>query len=253
MSRCRITYLTGLLLSASLAAGGCGRQENKEAAVPAPERSVPATTIPDAALAGNEATPGDSGLAIKRAVVTGEGDHATLRACDEKAYLWLIDGEGALTELLTADASSMYIEAYGERAAVPQNLPAARSLAGAFVLEQLLYAGVPGEGRGCSGPQPDYAVMARGNEPFWSASVMENRMIWRQPEAEITLHQLQSEDAEGTVSYRATAENHALELFVGAQPCRDSMSGEYFALSARAVLDGREFKGCARVGKQDAP
>ena len=252
MSRCRITYLTGFVLGVSLAASGCGRQENQEAA-PAAEATAPATPMPAAPPAQQEEAPADSGLAIKRAVVTGEGDHATLRACDDKAELWLIDGEGALTELLTADASSMYIEAYGERAAVPENLPAASGHAGAFVLEQLLYAGVPGEGRGCDASQPDYAVMARGNEPFWAASVMNDGMIWKQPDAEITLRELQSEDAEGAVSYRATAEGHALELFVGAEPCRDSMSGEYFAFSARAVLDGREFKGCARVGKQDAP
>jgi uncharacterized membrane protein len=38
-------------------------------------------------------------------------------------------------------------------------------------------------------------------------------------------------------------------LLLDAQPCRDSMSGEFFAYAARAVLDGMEFKGCARVGK----
>jgi uncharacterized membrane protein len=36
---------------------------------------------------------------------------------------------------------------------------------------------------------------------------------------------------------------------VDAQTCRDPMSGELFAYSARAVLDGKEFSGCARVGK----
>lgn len=250
MSRRRATYLTGFVLSALCAAAGCGRQEKQEAALPA---AAPAPAVEDASHVPDDDAPADSGLAIKRAVVTGEGDHATLRACDDNADLWLIDGEGALTELLTADASSMYIEAYGERAAVPENLPAASGHAGAFVLEQLLYAGVPGEGRGCNAPLPDYAVMARGNEPFWSVSVMESSMIWRQPDAQITLTGLESEDAEGTVSYRATTQGHALELFVGAQPCRDSMSGEYFAFSARGVLDGGEFKGCARVGKQDAP
>ena len=40
-----------------------------------------------------------------------------------------------------------------------------------------------------------------------------------------------------------------VELLVDAQTCRDPMSGELFAYAARAVLDGKEFSGCARVGK----
>lgn len=76
-------------------------------------------------------------------------------------------------------------------------------------------------------------------------------MVWKQPEApqEIKLGELQSQDAEGTVSYRATATGHNVELLIDSQVCRDSMSGEYFAFAARATLDGKEFKGCAHVGR----
>jgi len=45
----------------------------------------------------------------------------------------------------------------------------------------------------------------------------------------------------------ADADLQALAGF--AQVCRDAMSGEFFAYSARAVLDGKEFNGCARVGR----
>jgi uncharacterized membrane protein len=51
------------------------------------------------------------------------------------------------------------------------------------------------------------------------------------------------------VRYHAAGNGHELELLVDAQTCRDPMSGELFAYSARAVLDGKEFSGCARVGK----
>jgi uncharacterized membrane protein len=79
-------------------------------------------------------------------------------------------------------------------------------------------------------------------------------MVWKQPGApqQIVFGQQQSDDAEGTVSYRASADGHALELMIDAQPCRDSMSGEFFAFAARAILDGKQFSGCARVGTQDA-
>ena len=82
----------------------------------------------------------------------------------------------------------------------------------------------------------------RSRTPAWCGSSRRHRR-------KSSLTALQSQDAEGTVSYRATADGHNLELLIDAQACRDSMSGEYFAYAARAVLDGKEFKGCARVGK----
>ena len=257
MSRSRILYFTGLSM---FLLGACGREAANEA-VPAASPAASAqpaaaqAIAPGPATGATEASPEESGLAIKRGVVTGDGDHATFRACDDKAELWLLDeNEGALTQLLTEDTTSLYVEAYGERDSVPDELVAARSLAGVFVLEQLLYAAPPGEMNACEQGAPAYVVAARGNEPFWAAQVMPTGMIWKQPAepTQITLGDLQAEDAEGTVGYRASDAQHTLELHIEAQSCRDSMSGEYFAFAAHAVLDGAQFKGCARVGKPDA-
>lgn len=230
---------------------GCSRQQN-DATPSAPAPAASASVVEPPASASAEA-PAESSLSIKRGMVSAAGDHATFRACDDKDELWLIDAsDGALTQLLTEGETPAYVEVYGERAPVPDDVPAARGSADAFILEQLLYVGVAGEGAGCAKPAPDYVVAARGNEPFWSAQVTDTGMVWKQPEApqEIVLGDLQSQDAEGTVSYRASTGDHQLELMIDAQACRDSMSGEYFAFVARAVLDGRQFKGCAHVGKQ---
>jgi len=80
--------------------------------------------------------------------------------------------------------------------------------------------------------------------------VTQDAAIWRQPQEpqELKLGDLESQDAEGTVSYRASSANHRLELYIDAQSCSDSMSGELFAFAARGALDGKPFKGCARVG-----
>ena len=104
---------------------------------------------------------------------------------------------------------------------------------------------------GCDEPAADYVVKARGTEPFWSVEVGEAGIVWRQPQEpkEIVLGAPQTQDAEGAVRYHASSNGHELELLVDAQTCRDSMSGELFAYSARAILDGKEFSGCARVGK----
>lgn len=248
---CRISAATCSIAASAavLMSMGCTRQ-HEEAASPA---STPAVSVPAAELpASANAEPAESSLAIKRGVVTAAGAHATFRACDDKGDLWLIDAsDGALTQLLAEGTTSAYVEVYGERAPVPDDVPAARGHAGVFIIEQLLFAGVSGEGAGCAKPAPDYVVAARGNEPFWSAQVTDTGMVWKQPEApqQIVLGELQSQDAEGTVSYRASSGDHNLQLLIDAQACRDSMSGDYFAYAARAVLDGKQFKGCAHVGK----
>ena len=253
MSRCRILCLTGLWLTSALFAGGCSRPSGETA----PSGTAPVAPAPTTELSSGpvEEPSAESSLAIKRGIVTAEGDHATFRACDDPSDLWLLDeGEGALTQLLTEDQTSLYVEVYGERGPVPDNLAAAKGKPGVFILEQLLYAASTGESRGCERPAADYVVLARGNEPFWAVQVTQAGMTWKQPEEprEISLTEVQAEDAEGTVGYRASDAQHTLELQIEAQSCRDSMSGEYFAFSARAVLDDKEFKGCAHVGTQDA-
>ena len=261
----RISTLAMSIAAAMLlAAGGCTHKEPEPAERPVTSAPTSPTPSPATELspAPTDALPADSSLSIKRGIVTAAGDHAMFRACDDKTDLWLVDeADGTLTQLLTeGDDSTFYVEAYGERGPVPDSIPAARGQAGAFVLEQLLYAGAAGQGRGCEQPAPDYIVSARGNEPFWSIKVTDTNMVWKQADApqESTFDEMQSEDAEGSVSYRASTRGSApdkprtLELVIDALSCRDSLSGEYFAFSARATLDGRDFKGCGRVGKQDA-
>ncbi|HEY4368385.1 MAG TPA: hypothetical protein VGN07_14210 [Steroidobacteraceae bacterium] len=225
---------------------GCERKPAETPAQPAAATEPPVTTTPT-----TPAQPADSSLAIKRGVITA-GEHPIFRACDGHVDLWVIDeSEGALTQLFSEGAKSVYAEVYGERTIIPQDVPAAHSYPGAFVLEQLLYAGNVSEVKGCEVAAPSDVVSARGNEPSWAVQVTDTQMVWKQPSApqEITLGGLQSQDAEGTVSYNASGDGHEVELLIDAQPCRDSMSGEFFGFAARAKLDGKEFKGCARVGR----
>jgi uncharacterized membrane protein len=200
--------------------------------------------------------PAESGLAIKRGIAMLAQDRTTFRPCDEKAELWLVDQtDGVLRQAFAPESQGnppmLYVEAYGERAPIAdEDPPEARAYGATFVLEEVLYAGVQGEGRGCEAPVKDYVVAARGNEPSWSVEVRDERVMWRQPGTppEIDLGAPQTQDAEGAAHYRAAANGHQLELLIDSQACRDSMSGEYFAYAAKATLDGKEFSGCARVG-----
>jgi uncharacterized membrane protein len=237
--------------AAALAIAACSREPP-----PAPEPALPPDPALDASSPPPEPPPADSGLAIKRGTLALRKDRATFQACGEKEALWVLDQtESSLGNIfgaeLQAGSLNLYIEAYGERGPVAEDVPEARDFAGMFVLEEVLYASIEGAASACARPEPTYIVAARGNEPFWAVEVHETQMIWRSPEEpkELVMEVEPAQDAEGAVRYHARGGEHQLELLLDAQPCRDSMSGDFFAYAARAVFDGMELKGCARVGK----
>jgi uncharacterized membrane protein len=238
-----------LLSIGALALCACSKQE-----MPATSSTTDAALDAAPPVTASTELPAESSLSLKRGTLTLAADHATFQPCGESAPLWLIDQtDGVLRETFASEPKpfELYVEAHGERTPTPTETAAARAYSGAFLLEEVLYAMPAAEARGCDTPAPSYIVAARGNEPFWSVEVMpDDKMVWRQPEApqELTFEALQSEDAEGTVGYSGTADGHKLELFIEAQSCRDSMSGAYFAYTARAVFDGKALAGCARVG-----
>jgi uncharacterized membrane protein len=245
----------GLLLTAciGIALAACSKTPSPaEPPVPSqpPEASAPANSPTSAATE----PPAESSLALKRGTLVLAAQHATFRPCGAQADLWVVDQtDGDLRRTFAAETTpiELYIEAHGERAPVPEGNANARAFAGAFLLEEVLYATQPAESRGCMEAAPNYIVRASGNEPFWSVEVGTDKMVWRQPDGpkEIVVAAPESQVAEGTVGYVGTGGEHKVELFVDLQPCRDSMSGAFHAYSARAVLDGTEFKGCARIGE----
>lgn len=248
----------GMLLShcaVLLTLAGCSKAPDPVAPPAAP--SAPSDVSgPSSETAAASEPAAESGLAIKRGVVTLAPDRTTFRPCGEQADLLLVDQtDGVLKREFAGEKDAngadpglkLYIEAYGERAV---DQPAPAGFAGTFMLEEALYAAPDGQTRGCDSPPQDYIVAARGNEPFWGAEVSEEALLWRQPEEpkEISIAAPQTQDSEGAVSFVAANAEHKIELLIEAQACRDDMSGEYFAYSARATLDGKKYAGCARVG-----
>jgi uncharacterized membrane protein len=245
------------LVCSTLLAAACSREAEQPAAPSEPTAPANAATpaVPEAAPT-QSAPPTDSSLAIKRGIIMLAQDRMTFRPCNEKVELWLLDqSDGTVRETFADEMQKgpamLYVEAYGERAAVSEDIAEARAYAGTFVLEEVLYAATQDQVRGCAEPAVNYIVMARGTEPFWTVEVGDAGIVWRQPAdpKEISFGAPQTQDAEGAVRYHASGNGHDLELLVDAQTCRDAMSGEFFAYSARAVLDSKEFSGCARVGR----
>jgi uncharacterized membrane protein len=246
-----------VVVCASTSLAACSRPQGQLSSAPVSPVSdgASAAQVVGPEAGGGTEPPAESSLSIKRGLAMLAQDRATFRPCDENVELWLLDQtDGVLAQTFGSEARNtpvtLYIEAYGERAPVAEDIPAARAYGGTFLLEEVLYAGVQGEVRGCDLPIPDYIVAARGTEPFWAVEVSDTRMLWRQPEEprEIDLGMPQMEDSEGAVRYHASSGAHQLELMIDTQPCRDAMSGELFAYSAKVKLDGKELTGCARVG-----
>jgi uncharacterized membrane protein len=238
-----------------LTLGGCSKAPEPTAPASAPTADTGTSSLASEPSATSE-PPAESGLAIKRGIVTLAPDRSSFRPCGEQKDLLVVDQtDGVLKREFAGEkdatgadqALKLYIEAYGERAI---DQPAPEGFAGTFLLEEALYAAPDGQTRGCDLPPQDYIVAARGNEPFWGAEVTEAALLWRQPEEpkEISIAAPQTQDSEGAVSYIAANAEHKIELLIEAQACRDDMSGEYFAYSARATLDGKKYSGCARIG-----
>lgn len=248
--------ISTLVCSATLLLASCSRQPQQVATSADPAPSVSAAATEQPAAPALPEPPAESGLAIKRGIVMLAQDRTTFRPCNEKVELWLLDqGDGLLPQVFAEEMQKgpamLYVEAYGERAPIAEDIADARAYAGTFILEEVLYAGMQSQVRGCDAPAENYIVAARGSEPSWSVEVGDGGMVWRQPvePKEIALGAPQTQDAEGAVRYHASGSGHELQLMVDAQACRDPMSGEFFAYSARAVLDSKEFTGCARVGR----
>jgi len=253
----RVSGAPNIVCAVLLTLAGCSK-------APEPARELPPTTLPTAPAPADDTAaeaepPAESGLAIKRGVVTLAADRITFRPCGEQADVWMIDQtEGLLARTFAGEKPAdgtplkLYIEAYGERASTAENLPAnAANFPGVFVLEEALYAAPAEQIKGCDTPPQAYIVAAHGSEPFWSAEVTEAALTWRQADEpkEISLPAPQTQDSEGAVSYTAADKDHQVQLMIESQDCRDAMSGEYFAYAARAKLDGKQFAGCARIGE----
>lgn len=249
MLRCLLRLIACLLLAS------CSREPSVAPATRGEAPTASKRPVTPAAT-GTPATdaPTESSLEIKRGVVTLTKDRTTYRPCNEKTELWLLDQtDGVLRQTFPQlpEAATIYIEVYGERTQTPKDVATAKGYSGALILEELLYAAPRQEDAdSCAAEAPTYVVAAHGAEPLWSAEIREKEITWRQSEVprEMLMQIPDAADAEGTVSYRGVADGYELQMDIEGQPCRDASSGEYFAYSARASLNGKEFNGCARVG-----
>jgi uncharacterized membrane protein len=227
---------------------GCGSSNTETGAADAPASTT--ATAPVLPAATPQELEAESSLSVKRGVITLTTQTRSFRLCGANVDLTLTDQlepDGALDRLYAElGGKPIYAEAYGDRGEVQpgSNAPSA------FNMEELLYATANNPAATCAVPLGTYELQARGSEPTWSVEVFQDTMVFKQTVAptEIKFTAVETADTEGTVTYRAGADRHVLELVITQRACRDAVTNEYYAYSATARIDKLTLNGCARVG-----
>jgi len=170
--------------------------------------------------------------------------------CGEDVPAWLEDGTGGeLVDLYGALAGipnePLFAELRGIMGDPPSSGPGSRYAYGfrATAVRQLSFAPEAPE---C--PEIVYGITARGNEPFWSVTLVVDGGEMRTPESpEPIVFVGMTERYEG-MARMVTAthsDGRVLELELREEPCVDTMSGELFPFTAVRRWGGRSDPGCA--------
>lgn len=95
-----------------------------------------------------------------------------------------------------------------------------------------------------------YAFRASGAEPFWSASITEQRLGFQTPAmaAPLDLPAVPTRRSGGVLEFTAELDGHLVDLSLRPERCWDGASGAAYALQANALVDGRSYRGCGHEG-----
>ena len=113
------------------------------------------------------------------------------------------------------------------------------------------------DSRGCSEDLSGLKYLARGNEPFWGVEVRSTDVVallqpafsGDGPDEQLYQSATYEYDGENVHVIAVNEEGKLIEVFIDNTVSYDSMSGEYFGMSALVLHDGRELKGSAWPGE----
>jgi uncharacterized membrane protein len=189
-------------------------------------------------------------------VLTGFAAHGhevgSFRPCGEEEALWAIDPSGLLWEV--HGELALDLEPYEEIFAIiegrlgpPPQDGFGASYPAAVEVKRVLY--MAQEGFRCNIDLDEFYYRAYGNEPFWALWVSADGIVIKAPGREDrTWMDIEEHPLGEGILYRGAGPSGPIEIRIVDEPCRDSMSGAYFAYSARVRLGSEEFRGCALKG-----
>ncbi|MFC1639536.1 hypothetical protein ACFL3B_02080 [Gemmatimonadota bacterium] len=201
--------------------------------------------------------PQSSGPAPDQVVLKGHAVYGhevrTIRPCGEAEPVWAIDSTGLLWDLHRELAPGMepyeevFVVALGSFGDASSDGFGA-DYPGSFIIKQVIYAA--GEGFGCDLDLSDFSYRLSGNEPFWGLTLTETTAELSRMDAPVRVwHGIRSERFEAGVIISAERNDAGiLEVHLSEEPCRDSMSGAFYAYTATVLVAGEELRGCALRG-----
>jgi uncharacterized membrane protein len=178
----------------------------------------------------------------------------SFQQCNTNEVLWAIDKQGVLWQLHKELASQQqpYIKLFamvkGQRGPAPKDGFGA-DVAGSLLIEEVLY--VAAEGFDCNYNWQEFSFRTIGNEPFWSAMIVADDIKVTQLGQPIADYKTvtKQQTKQGIYYQGKGKDSGSVELTVITKPCRDTMSGAYYGLTARLKLNGKELIGCAIPGE----
>jgi uncharacterized membrane protein len=176
----------------------------------------------------------------------------SFRRCEADEELWAVDRSGLLWDL--HDELALHREPYEKVFAIVEGRigPAPKEGFGAdyprgLEITRVLYMAL--EGILCDLDLSGFHYRAQGNEPFWSAWVSADGIVLRMPGRENRAWlDINEQATDNGALFTGDGPAGSIELEITDVPCRDSMSGAYFAYFARLSLDGEQFTGCTLKG-----
>jgi uncharacterized membrane protein len=177
----------------------------------------------------------------------------SFRLCGTKDTLWAVDRSQLLWDLHVQ--LKLGRQPYEEVFAVvrgqlgpPPKEGFGADYPGQLIVEEVLYA--TREGFDCDTDWEGFRYRAMGNEPFWSVEVSPTEIRLRRPGfPDVVWVDTREKTAGDQVQYMGDDDaGRSMELTITRSPCRDTMSGAYFGLSATLRIGSEELKGCALIG-----
>ncbi|UCH84261.1 MAG: hypothetical protein JSW50_00815 [Candidatus Latescibacterota bacterium] len=204
-------------------------------------------------LAMKGADASNTGLETVRGHYVFGHEVRSFKPCGKDEAIWVIDSTGLLKTLYaelapkTQPYAEIFVVANGRIGPPPADGFGA-DYPGSLSIVKVTYATF--EGFGCDFDWNNFTYRAQGNEPFWMVDILRDELRLARPGSDDqTWTHVKKDKTDDAVIFHAIAENQStIQLVIESKPGRDSMSGAYYGLSARLILDGESYTGYAIQG-----